>query len=119
MRAALALLWEVFQDPRLLAVLELYVVARTDPALHAELLPVAEAHNGHVRELARRFFPESEADPEEFELTLTLVLHALHGMAVQRLLRPDDPTLARVLARLGTLAASALAPDAGVHGSPR
>jgi len=116
--AGLDLLWRVFQDERLLAVLELYVAARTDAALRAELVPVAEAHHRHVLELAFRFFPEASRDRERFESLLDLVLDALQGMAVRRLLRPDDPAIPRTLHGLERLAGAALASLDAPDGRP-
>lgn len=107
-RAAIALLWAAFQDERLAAVLELSIAARTDAELARELLPVSEAHHAHVIRLALDFFPEAAADPETFRDVLDFVLDTLQGMAVRRLLRPDDPSIGRSLRRLEAMAASAL-----------
>src|SRR5690606_10519027 len=44
LRVGLDLLWEVFQDERLLAAYDLFTAARTDPDLRADLQPVVRAH---------------------------------------------------------------------------
>lgn len=108
--AALELLWETFQDPRLAAVLELYVAGRTDRELRNQLRPVATEHQAHVIGLAHSFFPEVATDGR-FSAVLHLVLDTLQGMAVRRLSQPDDPSVDRTLALLKELAAAATAPE--------
>ncbi|HYD48648.1 MAG TPA: hypothetical protein VEB21_09885, partial [Terriglobales bacterium] len=104
--AAIDLLWQTFQDPRLAAVLELYVAGRTDAELRAQLRPIADEHQALVLGLARAFFPEA-ASKARFAGTINLVLDALQGMAVRRLSRPDDPSVKRTLALLKEIATAA------------
>lgn len=103
--AAIDLLWKTFQDVRLAAVLELYVAGRTDPELHAQLIPVAEQHHQLVLGLARSFFPEA-ASQARFTGALDLILDTLQGMAVRKLVRPKDSSPRRTLALLKDLAAA-------------
>jgi len=105
---AIDLLWTTFQDQRLAAVLDLYVAGRTDPELRAQLAPVAEQHEIHVRTLARRFFPAAATDAR-FESVLDLVLDTLQGLAVRQLSRPHDPALRRTLPLLKQITHAALA----------
>lgn len=105
---AIDLLWTTFQDPRLAAVLELYVAGRTDTELRAQLTPVSEQHEAHVRTLARRFFPAAAAHAR-FEAVLDLVLDTLQGLAVRQLSRPHDPALRRTLPLLKQITQAALA----------
>jgi AcrR family transcriptional regulator len=107
--AAIDLLWEIFQDVRLAAVLELYVVGRTDPGLRAELAPVAASHHENVVRLARAYFPEAADLNGGLEELLDLVLDTLQGMAVRRLVRPQDASTTRTLALVKSLAAAAIA----------
>ncbi len=104
--AAIDLLWRAFQDPRLAAVLELYVAARTDTELHTQLKPVADEHQRNVRRLALNYFPEAAAKPG-FTALIDLALDAMQGMAVRALSKPHDPALKRSLALLKQLAAAA------------
>ncbi len=106
--AAINLLWKVFQDVRLAAVLDLYVAARTDKGLHATLLPVAQAHHDHVLGLARAFFPEAAAS-QDLRDTTNLLLDTLQGMAIRKLIRPADRSPSRTLAMLKQLAAAVAA----------
>ncbi len=111
--AAIRLLWSIFQDERLAAVLELYVAARTDRELARELLPVSEAHHANVVRLAKALLPEAARDADRFERALDLVLDTLQGMAVRSLLRPGDASIPSTLAWLDHIAAEAISPPPG------
>ncbi len=107
--AAVDLLWSMYTAPRHEAVIELYVAARTDPELHASLVPVAKRHSDNVVGLAGEYFPEAARD-ERFAAALQLVLSAMLGMAVLRILHGDagiDPSLHE---SLRALAAAAVEP---------
>ncbi len=108
--AAIDLLWEIFQDPRLAAVLELYVAARTDAELRAALTPVAARHQANIAALARCYFPDAAAASPRFEAVLDLVLDALQGMAVRRLLDADAERVARTLALVKEVASTVITP---------
>lgn len=109
--AALGLLWEVYNDPHLVAVVELQVAARTDGALMATLLPVGERHQANVLRLAAEYFPAAAAARPRFLATLDLILDTLGGLRARALLRPDDPAIPRTLALLEELAREARADD--------
>lgn len=102
------LFWQVWHDPRLIAVLELHVAARTDRELAAALEPVAVEHGKHVIRLARRFFPQEALSTPRFLALLDVIQETLRGMAVGYLLERDEAHAAQTLAMLKQLAASAL-----------
>jgi AcrR family transcriptional regulator len=106
---AIDILWGIFQDARLAAVLELYVAARTDGALRDAIRPVSVAHRANVVRLAREIFPDAAARNGRFEAVLDLVLDALQGAAVRTLVQPEDPGAARTLDTVKELARAALA----------
>jgi AcrR family transcriptional regulator len=116
--AALGLLWQVYLDPHLVAVMELQVAARTDRSLLAALLPVGERHHANILRLATEYFPEAAASDSRFAALLDLIIDTLGGLRTRELLRPDDPAIPRTLALLEELARAALdapngdAPDA-------
>lgn len=105
--AAIDLLWEIFQDARLAALLDLYVAARTDAELRAAIQPVAAAHQANVLGLARAYFPEAAARAE-FDALLGVVLDALQGAAVRLLVLPGDPAGARTVDTVKRLARAVL-----------
>jgi AcrR family transcriptional regulator len=106
--AAVDLLWEIFQDARLTAVLELYVAARTDEELRRELVPIADRHHENVLRMARGYFPDAAANPA-FAALLDVVLDALQGLAVRRLVTADPTTLGASVALVKNIARRAIA----------
>jgi len=109
---AIDLLWSMFTKPSFAAVLELYVAARTDPELHARLLPVADRHRGNVARLAVEYFPAAAAANPEFETVLMLILDTMHGMAVSRIVYGADAPTDALLGKLRELAAALFAESA-------
>jgi len=78
---AVRLLWQIHAEPRLSAVLELFVSARTDADLAAALQAVNEPHTARVLVVARQLLPEY-ADHPEFEATFDLVISAVVGVTL-------------------------------------
>lgn len=107
LNAAIDLLSTIFQDNRLTAVLELWLAARTDAELRSQLLPVSQQHQDHIRELARRYFPELAAVPR-FEVVLNLLIDALQGAAVRAIGNPQEASLRQTQNLLKTVASSIL-----------
>ena len=87
LRVGLQLLWEIYADPTHAAVLELYVVARTDSELRATLRDLGRQHQKDVLQRANAYFPEL-ARPDASGLFET-VQAALIGLAVQRMVYGD------------------------------
>ena len=87
---ALDAIWTSFSGPLFYAALELWVAARSDPQLRANLVRfergVGRAMSKLWRELAG---PEASRAPH-FEDLLELTFHVMRGMALQRILRDDD-----------------------------
>jgi hypothetical protein len=108
--AAVDLLWTMFETRRFAAVLELYMAARSDRELHARLLPVAMRHRENVQRMAAAYFPEIAADGGAFDQMLTLVLDAMHGMAIARFVYGDQAGTEISLAALRGLAERFAAP---------
>lgn len=102
------LLWQIFQDARLTAVLELYVAARTDDELRRELIPIAARHEENVLRLARGYFPEAARNPR-FEELLHVVIDTLQGLAVRRLVTTRPKTLAATVVMVKDIARRAIA----------
>ena len=78
---AVRLLWQIHAEPRLSAVLELFVSARTDGDLAAALQAVNEPHTARVLVVARQLLPEY-ADHPQFEATFDLVISAVVGVTL-------------------------------------
>jgi AcrR family transcriptional regulator len=101
--AAVALLWNVFDDPRLLAAIELYGAARTDRELARRLAPVAERHGEHLHALARELFPEAAARSPDFDALVSVVVQAIQGATLGSLAAGDRSTFAPMLGLLTDL----------------
>jgi AcrR family transcriptional regulator len=80
-RLAIATLWAIFRSDELRAVFEVFVAARTDPALEELLAPVLERHSARIHAEALRLFPEVARHPEATTIVDGIVL-AMQGAAV-------------------------------------
>ena len=105
---AIDLFWKMWQDPRLIAVLELHVAARTDTELATALEPVAAEHQRHIVDLARRIFPQEALAQRRFREILDVVQETLRGMAVGQLVEHDQHRTAQTLGMLKELVTNAL-----------
>jgi len=101
--AAIQLLWDVFEDARLLAAIELYGAARTDRELAPRLAPVAERHGENLRELSRELFPEAAARRLEFDALVAVVVQAIQGATLGSLASGDRSGFAPMLGLLTDL----------------
>ena len=97
--AALDLLREAFEAPRLLAAFDLYTAARTDPGLRAALAPVMAEHRENLRIEARKLFPRAEELPD-FDAVVDTAMATLQGAALGALVLPEPAADARGLAVL-------------------
>jgi AcrR family transcriptional regulator len=101
--AAVELLWDAFEDPRLLAAIELYAAARTDRELAARLAPVAERHGDNLRRLARELFPDAAARRPEFDAVVAVVVQSIQGATLGSLASGGRDGFAPMLALLTDL----------------
>jgi len=101
--AALGELARSFGEPRLLAALELYTAARTDPVLRAQLAPVLARHHANLLREARELFPEAAVANPDFDAVVDTVIAALQGGALGGLVAADAGTAQRSLAWLERL----------------
>ncbi|ADO68755.1 TetR/AcrR family transcriptional regulator [Stigmatella aurantiaca] len=93
--AAVEMLWAVFERPEMLAAVELYVAARTEPELQAALATVEGPHRNNLVRVARGLFPEAAEHPD-FEAVVELIIDAVQGGAIARVARPHHPALRRM-----------------------
>jgi AcrR family transcriptional regulator len=81
-RPAVASLWGIFRRPGMRAVFEVYVAARTDAALAAQLAPILERHRAAILAEAARLLPELAAAPDEAAFAIDAVVYAMQGAAL-------------------------------------
>lgn len=99
---AVAALWAIFRSAAMPAVFDVYVAARTDDALQAELAPLLDSHRGRILAEAKSLFPE-RADHPEFDAVIDAVVYSMQGVTLG-LFAPDSQTEARHLAFFERLA---------------
>lgn len=80
---AFDLLWSMFTGPRLAVAFELYVVARTDPALQQALQPVVRHHRATLVGAARELFPVGSQNIPDFEAWVDLLMCAMEGLVIE------------------------------------
>jgi AcrR family transcriptional regulator len=99
-----ALLWEVFQDPRLHAAYDLYTAARTDRDLRASLAPVVRDHYANLHQLARALLRDLvQVSDTELDDAVDLAILALQGLVLNEMAVRFDSRV-RVPQFLGDLA---------------
>jgi len=86
---ALRLLDRAYREPRLLAALELNVVARTDPELAAALAPIVDAQRSALQREASALFPRAAKSNPDFAPFVDVVLAAIQGRALESLVARD------------------------------
>ncbi len=78
--AALDLIWEVHNGPLYAATLELWTAARTDPELHASLVPIEQEMIDEILGYGRMVFGQVAEQPD-FEPNLVVAFNAIQGYA--------------------------------------
>ena len=114
--AGVRALWELYRRPDLLAALELYVAARTDPDLHSALVRLEAPHEQRTLALAEELFLPADATPTDrhrFGLGISLVIDAIQGAAIRSVALEDPSPVEAELDLLVDLARDLLAPTGG------
>ena len=101
--AAIDLLWPILSGPTFYAWLELLVAARTDPELRRSIAAAGERLMQRVHQTFRDLFPQPPGvdlvdDPPRFVFAL------MNGMAIEKMLHPDDPAVQQNLDALKAIA---------------
>lgn len=78
---AIDVLWNIFRSAELRAVYEVYIAARTEPALDAELDSIVADHRTRILGLAQLVFPELR-EHSAFEDAVATVVFAMQGASV-------------------------------------
>lgn len=80
-RLGVTALWRVFKLPAMQGLFEVYLAARTDPALGEALEPLLAAHRENILREARALLPEL-ADRPALESGVDAVVYAMQGVAL-------------------------------------
>ena len=95
-------LWQAYQDPKVIASLDLHTAARTDPQLHAVLQPLVAQHWENIMNLAKVLYPQFSSK-NGFLLLVDMVLMAMMGSLVENLISGKSSIHEERLAFLETL----------------
>jgi AcrR family transcriptional regulator len=100
---AFTVLWAIFREPEMRAVFEVYIAARTDPALAALLAPILARHRAAILAEAHRLFPVIPAARADLDAAIDAIVYAMQGAALG-IFVPDHDAEAQQLAFLERLA---------------
>jgi AcrR family transcriptional regulator len=78
-------LWQAYQDPKMIASLDLHTAARTDPQLQAVLQPLIAQHRENIMNLARELYPQFSSQ-NGFVLLVDMVVMVMMGFLVENLI---------------------------------
>ncbi len=106
--AAVDFVWEAYSDPTAYASLELLVAARTDDDLLAHLRPVADRFE-KMLELADLTLAPNSVTRQQRTALRKLVVAAMQGLAVMRIVNDDSEYIDTVLRMLKDLCRQSLA----------
>jgi AcrR family transcriptional regulator len=81
LRSLIDALWRVFRLPAMQGVFEVYLAARTDPALARALSPLLTAHRENILGEARALLPELASEPG-LATAVDAVVYAMQGVAL-------------------------------------
>jgi AcrR family transcriptional regulator len=118
--AALAMFWSQFSGRLFQAGIELIIAARTDAVLRAAIAPLERELRRLSRELAAELFGPRAVAHKDFADVVTLVLNAMYGIAIHRLLQPTAAVKRQLvlLERVVRATLSEAAPAAGSDPGP-
>jgi AcrR family transcriptional regulator len=96
-------LWALFQTPKLLAVFDLHISARTDPVLREVVAPMERAHRAKIRDIAALIFPDARHKPH-FLRGIEIVINSVQGAAVGSMALREEEVLDELIAGLKMIA---------------
>jgi AcrR family transcriptional regulator len=106
--AALDLLWSLVAGSAGYAYLELVIASRTDAALHAAMVALTKRMDTQIEETFDDLFDVPSDDDGMFDLVVTGLFALMEGLAMEKIVRPDDHRIDQVLMMLKKFAPSAM-----------
>jgi AcrR family transcriptional regulator len=103
------IVWEMFQGPAFVAWVELWIAARTDPALAAIVAETDRRFTDETRSMFLQVVPDTGAyDPYALELVRDFIFAVMNGVALSRLVPRGQRPASDYLDVLKSLAATML-----------
>jgi len=106
---AVALLWKTFRQPYFWAAMELWLAARTDPALRSELAASEHRLGRAIENVIATMFGPSHSSHPAFADTRDLLFTSMRGVALTYAIEDRDPDADPHLQRWQALARTLLA----------
>jgi AcrR family transcriptional regulator len=78
-------LWQAYQDPKLIASLDLHTAARTDPQLHSVMQPLVAQHWKNIINIAGELYPQFSSQ-NGFVFLVDMVMMAMMGFLTENLI---------------------------------
>jgi len=100
---AIDLLWKFFTGPTYYAALELLVASRTDAVLRQRMAEAQGRFVETIHKTFREFFPAPDVPMPFFDAVPQFVFALFEGMALERIVDPDDTGRDQTLAFLKSL----------------
>jgi len=97
-RAVVERIWASFCGQLYYAAAELWMAARTDPALHATVYSVERQLGHEIHAAFHDIFPAQVGAAPRFDTALNTTIYLLRGLAMTRILRADPAEEDRVIA---------------------
>lgn len=108
--AAIDLLWKIFSGPTYYAYMELVVAARTDSDLEKIIIELNHRFDARVDATFREFFENTPENAAFYDVVWTGVLALLEGLAFEKIVRPKDPRVDKVVELMKQLAPAVMTP---------
>jgi AcrR family transcriptional regulator len=96
-RAVVERIWAAFRGSLFYAAAELWMAARTDPALHAVVYSVERRLGHEIHGAFHDIFPARVGGSPGFDEALDTAIYLMRGLAMTRILREDPVEEERVL----------------------
>jgi AcrR family transcriptional regulator len=101
--AMVDVLWEMFTGPAFYVALELTVAARTDSTLRTRVTEVHRRFTDNVRQTFDEMFPAPAGRTPFWDVVPQFAFSLLEGMALGRIIDPDDDARTKILTLLKAL----------------
>jgi AcrR family transcriptional regulator len=105
---AIHLLWRILSGPTGHAYLELALAARTDPELRDEMRTLTARMDAEVEILFDELFTSTPESDSAFDLAWTALFAVLEGLAIEKIVRPDEQRIERTVELLASAAPLAM-----------